>query len=185
SPLPSRGRGNGEACAVRYSVSRCGTSQYPSPPRGEGKGSRLLVAPTSSPLSSLYPQAPAQSVELLPADASTHSNPPPPCGQELGVEVIATPAPDHSFHRPRSTNGCKHALRHCWHLRHPRTARMAYRVQDGWCGRDQHMFAKSLRAIRTFRIRHLNQNGFDRRHVANGWNEVVVEVFGTARNIFF
>src|SRR5690606_13786820 len=69
SPLPSRGRGNGEACAVRYSVSRCGTSQYPSPPRGEGKGSRLLVAPTSSPLSSLYPQAPAQSVELLPADA--------------------------------------------------------------------------------------------------------------------
>ena len=61
---------------------------------------------------------------------------------------------------------------------------MAYGIQDRRGGRDQHMFPQTLGTKGTFRVWHLDQQAFDRRHVTNGGDQIVMQVFRPARDIF-
>ena len=46
------------------------------------------------------------------------------------------------------------------------------------------MLAEPLGAERSFGVRHLDQDGLDRRHVADGRDQVVVQILGAAGNVF-
>ncbi len=63
--------------------------------------------------------------------------------------------------------------------------RVADGVEDRRRGRDQHMLAEPLGAERSFRVRDLDQDRLDRRHVADGRDQIVVKVFGAAWNVLF
>ena len=58
-------------------------------------------------------------------------------------------------------------------------------IQYGRCCRDQDVFAQSLGAVRSMRIRFLDEQGLDRRDVPDGGDEIVMEVFGFPGEVFF
>ncbi len=58
------------------------------------------------------------------------------------------------------------------------------RVQDGGGGGDQGGLADALGAVGAERVGVLDQDGLDRRHVADGRDEIVVQVLGPAGHVF-
>ena len=70
------------------------------------------------------------------------------------------------------------------HLGHQHAGGVADGVEDRRRGRDQHMLAQPLGAERSFRIGNLDQDGLDRRHVADGRDQIVVQILGAAGDVF-
>src|SRR5690606_15052510 len=62
-------------------------------------------------------------------------------------------------------------------------ARVMDRVEDRRRRRHQRRLADTLGAIRAERLRILDQDAFDRWNVAEGRDQIVVQIFGTAGDV--
>src|SRR5579883_658076 len=83
----------------------------------------------------------------------------------------------------RLSEGGAHAVGGRRYSAQPHARRVIDGVENGGRRRDQRRLADALGAVGAERFRILYEEAFDGRHVAEGRNEIVVEILGAARQI--